>query len=78
MTCRLLVLTAVLSLLATADPTPVVSAQRADGLAAAKPGRDPRQPIDEEYTTVGSDPFVLNTILHVDSLGAGRPASPPR
>jgi hypothetical protein len=47
---RLLALTAVLSLLATAARAPVASAQRADGLTAAKPGRDPRQPIDEEYT----------------------------
>jgi hypothetical protein len=71
---RLLILSCVL----LAAP---VSAQRQNGdLAAAKPGRDPKQPIDEEYTRkireYTTESFFLSPL--VDYLPASRSVPTPK
>jgi len=59
---------------------PSAGAQREDELAFAKPGRDPNQPIDEEYTRkireYTTEPFFLSPL--VDYLPASKTVPTPK
>ena len=59
---------------------PAIFAQQNGGTAAPKPGRDPRQPIDEEYTKkileYTTEPFFLSPL--VDYLPASKTVPTPK